>query len=351
MKILQVSVGYSPPIGGVAQHVKNISERLARKHEVTVFTHNFRSTFAQEERINGVLVKRFKSFSPHAAYHLSLAMMRELKKSEFDIVHGHSYHALPLYFSRYAKRRKFVVTPHYHGHGHTPTRSFLLKLYKPFGRRIFADADAIVSVSNYERELLIKDFGIDKDKIQLVPNGIDRAEFAGERGLEEPQTILYVGRLEEYKGVQYIIQALPLLGDDYRLEIVGRGFYQGELSKLVDKLGLSQRVRFNGFLSRSELIEMYFRVAVLVLLSQREAFSMVIAEALAAKTPCVVANTSALKEWVDNKNCFGVDYPIDIAQLAGIISEVKGKRVTDVKLWDWNDVVRKLEYIYDLGQE
>jgi len=350
MRILQVSVGYSPPVGGVAQHVKSISERLARKHEVTVFTHNYRGRWPEEERINGVLVRRFRSFSPYAAYHLSLEMTRELKKSEFDIVHGHGYHSLPLYFSRYAKRRKFVVTSHYHGHGHTPIRDFLLKLYKPFGKRIFAEADAIISVSNYEKGLLIKDFGIDENRIWLVPNGIDQAEFIGEKGLEESQTILYVGRLEQYKGVQYIIQALPLLGDDYCLEIVGRGTYKAELTKLADRLGLSQRVRFNQFLPRSELIKMYFQAAVLVLLSQREAFSIVIAEALAAKTPCVVANTSALREWVDNRNCFGVDYPIDVAQLAEAISKAKAKRVTDVKLWDWDDVVRELEHIYNLGQ-
>ena len=350
MRILQVSVGYPPSPGGVAQHVKNISERLAERHEVTVFTHNYRMMLPEEERINGVLIQRFRSFSPNAAYHLSLAMARKLRDSEFDVVHGHNYHALPLYFSRYAKRKRFVVTPHYHGHGHTPIRNFLLKLYKPFGRQIFTDADVVVSVSNYEKELLIKDFGIDGNKIRLIPNGIDGAEFAVKRGRKKAKTILYVGRLEQYKGVQYIIQMLPLLGDEYRLEIVGRGFYQGELTALVDRLGLSQRVKFNGLVPREELIKMYFQAAVLVLLSQREAFSMVVAEALAAKTPCVVANTSALKEWVDNRNCFGVDYPIDIAQLAEVIGKAVDRRVGDVKLWDWDEVVRELEYAYGVGE-
>jgi len=348
MRILQVSVGYSPPLGGIANHVKNISERLAKKHEVTVFTHNYRGWWPEEENINGVLVRRFRSFSPGAAYHLSISMIRELKSSQYDIVHGHGYHALPLYFSRYAKRKRFVVTTHYHGHGHTAFRGFLLRLYKPFGKRIFADADAIISISNYEKGLLIKDFGLDEAKISLIPNGINWTEFAGGGGQEKTKTILYVGRLEEYKGVQYIIQALPLLDDDFCLEIVGRGTYETELESLADKLGLSHRVRFNQFLPRSELLKMYNRAQVFVLLSQSEAFSIVVAEALAGKTPCVVANTSALREWVDNRNCFGVDYPIDIAQLAGLINEAMGRKVTDVTLWDWDDVVQELEKIYNL---
>lgn len=349
MRILQVSVGYSPAIGGIANHVKNISERLAKNHEVTVFTHNYRGFFSKEERINGVLVRRFRGFSPSAAYHFSPGMIRELKKSRYDIVHGHGYHSLPLYFSRYAKGKKFVVTSHHHGHGHTAFRDVLYKLYKPFGKRIFTDADTIIAVSNYEKKLLLKEFGLDEGKIRLIPNGVNLAEFTLKEVPQKTKSILYVGRLEKYKGVQHIIQALPLLDDNFILEVVGRGTYEMELMRLAEKLGLNHRVRFNRFLPRSELLKMYSRAQVFVLLSQQEAFSIVVAEALASKKPCVVANTSALREWVDNKNCFGIDYPISTDRLAELISKVSNIRVTDVKLWDWDDVVRELEHTYDLS--
>ncbi|MFC1992489.1 glycosyltransferase family 4 protein [Chloroflexota bacterium] len=352
MRILQVSVGYSPAIGGIAQHVKNISERLAGRHEVTVFTQNHRGIMLSQEEINGVLVKRFKNYSFRSAYHLSFEMIRDLRKSEFDIVHGHGYHALPLYFSRFAKRKKFVITTHYHGQGHTAVQNLLLKLYKPLGRRIFTEADAIITVSNFERELIIRDFGVCQSKVRMIPNGIVRAEFAGRRdSSKKAGIILYVGRLEEYKGVQYIIRTLPLLDDDYRLEIVGSGSYHSKLVDLADQLGVSQRVMFHGFLDRDELIDLYFKAGLLVLLSKREAFSIVVAEALAAGTPCIVANTSALKEWVDNKNCFGIDYPISIAQLAEAIKKMTGKKATDVKLWDWDDVAREVEQVYELNQD
>ena len=346
MKILQVSHGYPPHIGGVEENVRNISERLAKKHNITVFSTDASGKLPRQEEINGVLVRRFKSFSPSDAYHLSFEMLNELRKSEFDIVHGHNYHAFPLYFSRYTKRKKFVVTPHYMKHGITSLRDFLIKLYKPFGKRIFADADAIISMSSYEKELLIRDFGVDESKIRLIPCGIDHAQFTGEGVQRRTNTILYIGRLEKYKGVQYIIQVLPLLSKDFHLEIVGGGTYNRELVALVDRLGLNHRVRFYSCLPHSELPKIYAKAGVFVLLSKYESFSIVVAEALASKTPCVVANTSALKEWVDQKNCFGIDYPIDIDKLAGLINEVIGKRVTGVKLWDWDAVVTKLTQIY-----
>jgi glycosyltransferase involved in cell wall biosynthesis len=274
-------------------------------------------------------------------------MARELKKAEFDIVHGHNYHALPLYFARNARAKKFIVTPHYHRYGHTPVRNFFIKLYKPFGRRIFARADKVIAVSRYEKQLLLNDFSIAEDNISVIPNGIDLSEFANLPAVpRESKTILYVGRLEEYKGVQYIIQTLPLLGKDSHLEIVGKGPYKVRLVKLIDELGLSTRVKFHQDLPRQELLMMCARAGIFILLSQHEAFSIVVAEALAAKTPCIVANTSALSEWIDDNNCFGIDYPINSGKLAELINKVIGKKVSGVKLWDWDEVTGQIARLY-----
>ncbi len=351
MRILQVSLGYTPSHGGVATNVKNISERLAKKHEVTVFAENYNGKFPYEETINGVLVRRFDAYYPGAAYFLSPGMIKELRKSSFDIVHGHCYHGLPLYFSRYADRKRFIVTAHYHGHGHTFFRNILFKLYKPFGSRIFRDAHSVITVSEYEKQLLMRHFKLDESKLHLIPNGVVLDDFADAGKKPKTNTIMYAGRLEKYKGIHYIIQALPLLDDDLCLEIVGWGAYEADLMQLVDEMGLNHRVNFGKFLSRSQLLEKFSQAQVFVLPSQQEAFSIVVAEALASKTPCVVANTSALKEWIDNKNCFGIDYPIDIHRLAELINKARGVKVDDVKLWDWDDVVEALERLYDLGED
>jgi glycosyltransferase involved in cell wall biosynthesis len=91
---------------------------------------------------------------------------------------------------------------------------------------------------------------------------------------------------------------------------------------------------------------MYARASVFVLLSKHEAFSIVVAESLASKTPCIVTNASALTEWVDNKNCFGIDYPVSSDKLAELINRAIGHSVGDLKLWDWDMVVADLKQIY-----
>ena len=346
MKILQVCSQYFPAVGGAEEYVRNISERLAKRHEVTIFTTN-NLGLPKEEELNGVLVKRFRSFSPNNAYHISLSLLKELRRSQFDIVHGHNYHALPLFFSRYANRKRFIVTPYYHRRGVTPFRDILLRLYKPFGKKIFQEADRVTAISNYEKNLLMEDFQIESDKIVVIPGGVNLKESRGLEGEKgEGKTILCVARLQEFKGIQYAIQALPLLEENTRLEIVGKGTYKENLIRLATKLGVIHRVHFYQDLPKRQLAKKYANADLFMLLSRYESFGLVVAEALVSKTPCIVANTSALREWVDNKNCFGIDYPISSDKLARLITEVMGRKVGEVELWDWDEVAKQTEIIY-----
>jgi len=347
MKILQVSDRYIPYYGGVEVHVRNISERLAREHDVTVFTVDPSGILPKEEMVNGVMVRRFRGFSPGEAFQFSFGMLKELRGARFDIVHGHNYHAFPLFFSRYADREKFIVTPHYCGHGATMIRDILLRLYRPVGGRIFKEADRVIAVSEYEKDIMGEDFHIDERRIVVIPNGVNTEEFQRiEKGRIENNTILCVGRIEKYKGVQYIIRALTLLDKNTRLEIVGKGPYREKIEKLAEKLGVAHRIDWCQDLDDRELIARYANADVVVQLSRYEAYGLVIAEALAAKTPCIAANSSALKEWVDDMNCFGIDYPINVERLADLIREVSGRKVEGVKLWDWEQVVAELVKIY-----
>ncbi len=126
MRIAQVCPRYSPYIGGVETHVEEISKRLVRMgHEVTVISTDPSGKLPKEEVIDGVKVLRFPAFAPGDAYYMSPSLRSYVKKAgEFDIVHAHGYHAFPAYFASFTKAPKFIFTPHYHGHGHTPLEGF-----------------------------------------------------------------------------------------------------------------------------------------------------------------------------------------------------------------------------------
>jgi len=351
LRVVQVCPRYHPYIGGVETHVKEISERLVRKSiEIEVVTTDPKGALPEYQIINNVAVKRFKSWAPNEAYYVSRQLSNYLKKRscECDIIHAHSYHAFPALYAALNKGdSKLIFTPHYHGRGHTFFRSLLFQLYRYLGRRIFKESDRVIAVSEYERDLIQRDFNIDDDKLEIIPNGINKEEFKDLASRQkENKTILSVGRLEKYKGFHHLIRVLPELEDDVNLEIVGKGPYMNNLLDLIRQNNLGDRVTLLHDLDRGELLQRYVDADLVALLSRDESYGLCVAEALAAGTPCVVAETSALTEWVDNKNCYGVGVPINYPELKTVIEETIGKKVEKIRLWDWDDVSEQLVKIY-----
>jgi glycosyltransferase involved in cell wall biosynthesis len=351
MKILQVCPRYYPYIGGLETHVKEISERLAKKGlEVEIWTTDPFGTLPKEDMIGNLKIKRFRSWAPNEAYYFSKDLKKCLAKNtgRFDIVHAHGYHAFPaLYAAQTKSKNKLIFTPHYHGKGHTFFRNLLHIPYRFLAKRLLEKADRIICVSNYEKGLLTQNFRVKEEKILTIPNGLNLKEFKGLRKQKKDyRTILCVARLEKYKGIDFLIKVLPKLENDMRLEIVGKGPYGNKLAKLIDKLGVRDRVIFFQELSREELLQRYASADLFALLSRHEAYGISVGEALASKTPCIVSNKSALKEWIDNENCFGIDYPIDLDELAELIDKVIGKKVGELNLPDWDENVEKLFKVY-----
>ena len=354
MKIVQVCPRYYPDIGGVETHVKEISERLVKRgFEVEVVCTDPTGKHPKEEIINGIKVRRFRSIAPYDAYFFAPQIYFYLKKAKYDVIHAHSYHALPAFFAALAKNdRKFVFASHYHGRGHTGLRNIMHVPYKFFGSRIFKKADRVICVSRYEKELIKENFGLLDEKLVCVPNGINLEEFGIKGGVKNKKTILYVGRLERYKGVQYIIEALPYL-ENYMLVIIGKGPYEGELRKLAFSIDVNSRIEWLKDLSREELLEQYKSAGVFVFLSSFEAFGITVAEALASGTPCIVAERGALKEFIDEKICFGFRTPENVNELAEKIvdvseSEIKFLDLPTDKIKSWDEVVDEYEKIYNI---
>ncbi|HVP92543.1 MAG TPA: glycosyltransferase family 4 protein, partial [Acidobacteriota bacterium] len=264
---------------------------------------------------------------------------------------AHGYHALPALYAANSKRKnKLFFTAHYHGTGHTPLRRLLNRPYRLVGKKIFEKADRIICVSKHERALILRDFKVNETKAIVIPNGFNLTEYRGLRKEKKDfRTILCVGRLEEYKGAQYLIEALPKMDNDILLEIVGKGPYRETLVRLAKRLDVSNRVRFSQDLPRRSLLQKYVDADLFVLLSTHEAYGISVGEALCAGTPCLVANASALTEWIDGANCFGIDYPINLDQLQGSMMDIieKPRILNPPRLLDWSEVAEKLAAIYE----
>lgn len=334
MDILQVTPRYPPQSGGVESHVQQISERLVdRGHDVTVVTADARKEGKQRDQQNGVVVRRYQSLAPNDAIHFCPQITTAVRASDAEIVHAHNYHSLPLIFAALgAGSRRFVVTTHYHGGSTSSIRKRLLSVYHPIGRWAVQRADKVISVSEWERDQLRTDFGVEAT---VIPNGvaIDRFNEATATEHDRPY-LLTVGRLEAYKGVQHVIRSMKSL-PEYDLLIAGSGSYREQLNQLAHEEGVAEQVSFLGYVADEELPRLYVGADVYITMSEFEAYGMTVAEALAAGTPCVVRGEAALQDWAQKDGTVGISTvtPESIQQAVRSVNQISTPGLEN-RSWD-----------------
>lgn len=351
VRIAQVCHRYSPNVGGVERHVQEIAEMLAERHEVEVISADLAGGLPPSEVIKGVKVTRLRSLSPGEAYFFAPSIRSYLKKGGFDVVHAHNYHAFPALFAALAcDREKFVFTPHYHGVGSTPLRNLLNRPYRKIGSRIFEVADRIICVSQYERRLVARDFGFE-EKIEVIPNGINLDDIKRAEPFEvEGMLILYIGRLDRYKNVDRVVEAMEHLPEDFRFFIGGTGIYQNDLKRMAERLNLTDRVKLLGFVSEEDKYRWMKSCDLFVNLSSVEAFGMTVLEALAAGAPAVVNAAGGLGEFSERFGGVSAVRPEDISseELAHSMRISVGRVVEgDLESYDWRRIVENIEDTYN----
>ena len=361
MKILFVTPRYHPHIGGVETHVKSIAERLVKRgYDVEVYSTDLNDDLPIQEEVNGIHVRRFRSFAPNNAYYLpSRSMLTELKNSDADIVHAHNIQAFPLLYACMAKReeqQRLVLTMHMHTGASTKFRNILFPIYLRFIRNhIRSKADRVVCVSEFEKEIVMRRLSIDPSRVTVIPNGIGEDVFNVKRIVDDGFNLLGVGRLEKFKNFDKIIEALYVLHSKYgykdiRLTIVGEGPDKYRLVELVKEFNLIDSVTFKSKLSREELLQEYARAKIFLLPSEYESYGIAAVEAIAMGIPTIVNNKSALVEFVKQGSAIGIDPPITANKVADAIIQAIDFKTNDVKennnILTWDEVVNRLEQLY-----
>jgi glycosyltransferase involved in cell wall biosynthesis len=294
MRILFIAPSYHPHIGGVEYVVKSVAERLARAgHEVTVVAGEPNTDKPYEEVVNGVRVARWPIWSPGSAYHIPRKrgeLERFLKKlaRHVDVVHVHSVHSVfSMYSLRVIKQMgvRIVVTPYYHGTGHTVFRRLLWVFWRKHVRSLLKGC-TVHAVSKLEARLVKMDFGVSATPIE---NGVE--EWVRNLRWDPQGYVLYSGRIERYKNVDLLARIVKMLNDVYglglELKVFGRGPYAEKLRRFLKELGIPHEI--GDFKPFNEYIHVLSHATLFGLLSKKESYPQSVNEANAIGVPTVIA--------------------------------------------------------------
>jgi len=292
LRILHVYKDYFPVLGGIENHVKLLAEhQAAQGHEVTVLVTS-PGPRTMVEVLNGVQVIKAARLATVASTPLSLSLPWQFSRQRPDLTHLHfPYPVGEMAHYLLGRGRRAVLTYH----SDVVRQANLLRFYAPLMRRLLRRVQGIiVSSPNYlESSAVLREF---RYKCQVVPYGIERARFlaaSAEQGLAirarygGGPLILFVGVLRYYKGLHYLLEAMPQI--PARLLIVGDGPMRGALQAQASALRLGDKVIFAGRVVDEELPAYYRAADVFVLpASERsEAFGLVQLEAMTSGLPVV----------------------------------------------------------------
>jgi glycosyltransferase involved in cell wall biosynthesis len=226
-----------------------------------------------------------------------------LPPGRFDFVHVHHFGRAALRLAASTSRPPFVLTTH---------DPFAMNGLPVGWRRHLTDgfvlrkADAVVALSNAEREFLARRRNLPPERIAVIPNGIRTAVF--DRGTapdEATHDLLFVGQLQQFKGLDYLLRALPSVRAAYpsvRLRVVYQtGALLGRYQKDAALLGLGDCLEFAGSQTAASLARFYSTAAVVVSPSLGECLSTVVLEAMCCGAAVVATDVGGIREQLDEE--------------------------------------------------
>ncbi|HRY76883.1 MAG TPA: glycosyltransferase [Candidatus Paceibacterota bacterium] len=327
-KILQVNKLYYPWIGGVETVVQQIAEGLRDKAQMEVLVCQPKGK-GRTEVINGIKIHKAASWGMTMGMPISLSFFRLFKKliKENDLIFLH--HPYPLGFLAYylfGRSKKMVVWYH----SDIVKQKFSGFLFSPILRAVLKKSRKIF-VSNpnlFESSGMLKKF---QNKCVVVPFGIKPEFFQASGGiLEQAQEIrkkfgeplvLAIGRLTNYKGFEYLIEASRNVNAKFLL--IGEGTLKNKLLRRIRRFHLGNK--FFLIPPVSDLLPYYHACDVFVLPSTKksEAFGLVLLGAMACAKPVISTRLGTGTSFVnqDKKTGFVVE-PKNSSSLAKSLNDL-----------------------------
>ncbi len=333
MNILHIVPYFYPAwsYGGTPRVVFELCRELVKKgHNVTVYTtdvfnKNIRqSTNCIEAEVEGIKIKYFKNISNSLAFNqkvfISPAISKALKENlkQFDIVHLHEFRTLQN-AAAYKYLTKYKIPYILSAHGSVLRlmgKDFLKMLFdKSIGFKILKSAKRVIAVSNIEVEQYIK-MGVERDRISLIPNGINISEFENAdkvKGnfrraykLSDKKILLFIGRLNAIKGIDFLLNTFAILTKDIKdtiLVIAGPDDgYKNEIERRINLLKINDKVLLTDGLYGEDKIAAMTDADIFIYPSRHEIFGIAPLEALMCGTPVIVTDNCGCADFLRETN-------------------------------------------------
>ncbi len=234
--------------------------------------------------------------------------------NDFDVVHLHNPHP---FFSMYQIARMCIKnnTPYFitmHGIPEmleldkiVEMNSLIKIIYRKYIIRkllyVLENSEYLFALTECDKELISSRIPNKQSDIYISPNGVEVSDFEIDMNGAEPiydkyaiddeiPILLFVGMMNERKGIDILIKSAKRLDASFQLLIVGPEIDKRISKEIDDLIDSDSRIKRLGYVSKSDLVYLYRMADIFIFPSLSEAFGMVLIEAMAARTPCIASD-------------------------------------------------------------
>jgi len=332
LKVLHLGKYYPPDRGGIETVLEAACSGAGPCIEPRALVLN-KGRRTVHETVDGVPVTRVASLATVGAVSLTPSLAWWLRRAEADVVVLHEPNPMALLAYALARPAAPLIV-WFHSEVIRPEWKYRL-FYEPLLNRVLGRAARIVVAAPPMRD--VPALAACQDKLVVIPYGLDSRAYpppaapAADESAEP--TVLFVGRLVAYKGVDVLLRAMA--GVQASLAVVGDGPLRGSLEALARELGIASSVRFLGHVSDADRLEWYRRADLLALpsVSRQEAFGMVQVEAMLSGRPVVSTALPTGVPWVNRDGESGLVVPPgDVDGLRTALARLCGDRALRASL-------------------
>ncbi|MBN2027614.1 MAG: glycosyltransferase family 4 protein [Actinobacteria bacterium] len=359
MRIGFLSYDFYPPKGGQGVEAYNLYGRLGADPRL-----DLRAVSSCSNQLDGHTRLAAKDSSRAAALHFSLRANQGLK----GLVSSLGLDALQVYGGPggvMLLRDPAIPVLYVANHTYRQQLKYLgKKVYHALARMErtgYRMARHIVAISSTTMESLVEDYGIPESRITVIPVGVDTSVFKPLEVERLENSMLFVGRLCERKGIPHMLEACSLVREEvpgFKLFIAGEGELRVELQDRVDELGLGANVDFLGKVGEEELPRWYNRVSLFCLPSRFEGFGIVCLEAMACGTPVVASRAPGIIDVIPEEHDDLLIEPGDVhalaAKIISLLQDDEGRGAIGRSLrsaaedsFDWSTVSARFIDVYE----
>jgi glycogen synthase len=290
----------------------------------------------------------------YAEVHRYAAIAAELaRKEDFDVIHAHDWMTFPAGIAVARTTGKPLVV-HIHSTEFDRSGEHVNQMIYDIERKGMEQADMVVAVSYFTKNIIVSRYGINAGKVEVVYNGVERngnGNGNGKWSLEETgiakdeKIVLFLGRITMQKGPEYFLHAAKKvleIMDNVKFVMAGSGDLMNKAIEMAAELGIGNKVLFTGFLRGEDVKKIYKMADLFVMPSVSEPFGIVPLEALDHDVPVIISKQSGVSEVLTH--ALKVDF-WDIDEMANKIIAVLKYQPLSITLQNYgNFEVRKLRW-------